>query len=860
MPHADNYKKKREFIFFTITLTIITLIVFREYLFGNCYFLFDVNDVRRDSYDQTYPNLVLLARDFASGNLGKRWHFSQALGNSYDTIKLTVQNWFIILGEDAIAKMIGIDKVLKIILSGVFFYLFTQVKGMSSKYSMMLSILYAYCGPMVVRMAWASYPNEIMLVALWLFLFEVSYTKKNYVILILNNIFFYYNLFDSFTCLLYLCITTSYTIYRILTDNETTFSKKEMILLNLEGIIGLLIGTQGTIFIRVKESILSSRFQNSFSNQSNTLPLLSINIKELRTLFFRSIGENILGITDFGGVRDYLCAPTFYLGTIMFIMLPYIYIYIWRQANRKTKTGYLTVSIIICIFISSPLIRKIAGAGDSSDIFRLSSFWIIVFILYIICENIENAIKDIRKNDFILLSNFIFIYASLTAIFYLYDNRRINLFWLAFAWFMLLVFYFAFLLYNKNIIKLNTFNNVLLIAIITECIIMSYGAVESENVKNTDTITGPGSYEDGTLSAINNLISDNQFYRIDKQYDSVFLCDSIYQNYSGTPFYIGGIGYKEHIAKFYNTVGIAKTVNNDRRFLQSSVHNDVNTLLSTKYILSKKPIICNYGYTYLGEKDGIFVYQNEKALPAMFTYSKYLTEEDLAQLSYAEREDVLLKACVYENADNTIDHLDINSISHIDLSEYEITVNSSSGCYEDGSLYRNFYAIDPLENGHVLVIQVETINKGSESYGFLNFSASGTDTYNCIPLDAGENSYTFEINEESTQGIMLSYFKSDVIKDIHFYSVPSDIYYKDYNMNIEQIQNQNIEISYVKDKEFIGTLETSEDTILYTSIPYDEGWKMYIDGISREYDRVNIGFIGTMLDKGKHNIRLVYEG
>ncbi|EOS21304.1 hypothetical protein C804_06034 [Lachnospiraceae bacterium A4] len=859
MPHENNYKKEKELAFFTMTLTIITLIVFREYIFGNCYFLFNVNDVRRDSYDQTYPNLVLLARDFASGNWGKRWHFSQALGNSYGTIKLTVQNWFIIFGENAIAKMIGIDKVLKIILSGVFFYLFSRKKGVSYKYSMMLSILYAYCGHMVVRMAWYSYPNEIMLVAIWLFLFEVSYTKRNYVILLSNSIFFYYNLNDSFTCLFYLCITTAYTIYRIVTDNENKFSKKEIILLNIEGFIGLFIGTQGAIFLQIKESVLSSRFQNSFSSQKYTLPLLSVNIKELRTLFFRSIGENILGITDFGGVTDYLYAPTFYLGTIIFIMLPFVYIYILRHAQKKAKISNLSAGIFICIFISSPLIRKVAGAGEPSDIYRHASFWIIIFVLYVICDNIENAVKDIQKYDFIILGFFILIYAGLTALFYLYDGRGINLFWLAFAWFMLLTFYLTFLIYNMNIITLHTFNNILVIVVITECIIMSCGAVGSNHAKNTHTIKGPGSYEDGTSSVIHELINDSQFYRIDKQYNSVFLCDSIYQNYSGTPFYIGGLGYNEHVVKFYNTVGVAKAIN-DRDFLQSSVQNDVNTLLGTKYILSKKPIICNYGYTCLGEKDGIFVFKNEKALPAMFTYNKYLTEEDLIQLSYSEREDILLKACVYENADSTIDHLDINSISRIDLSGYEIIVNSSSGCYEDGDLYRNFYSIDPLINGHVLVIQVETTNKGSESYGFLNFSASGTDTYNCIPLDTGKNNYTFEINEESTQGLMLSYFKADVIKDIHFYSVPSDIYYKDYNINIEEIQNQNIEINYIKDKEFIAALETFEDTILCTSIPYDEGWKMYVDGMSREYDRVNIGFIGTVLDKGKHNIRLVYEG
>ena len=57
----------------------------------------------------------------------------------------------------------------------------------------------------------------------------------------------------------------------------------------------------------------------------------------------------------------------------------------------------------------------------------------------------------------------------------------------------------------------------------------------------------------------------------------------------------------------------------------------------------------------------------------------------------------------------------------------------------------------------------------------------------------------------------------------------------------------------------VGKIEVDKNGILATSIPYDEAWQIYVDGNKTELLKVNVGFIGTRLDAGEHDIKIVYK-
>src|SRR5699024_2155215 len=45
---------------------------------------------------------------------------------------------------------------------------------------------------------------------------------------------------------------------------------------------------------------------------------------------------------------------------------------------------------------------------------------------------------------------------------------------------------------------------------------------------------------------------------------------------------------------------------------------------------------------------------------------------------------------------------------------------------------------------------------------------------------------------------------------------------------------------------------------LFTTIPYDKGWHIYMDGKEIKYDEIFDTFIGFKIGKGKHNIEFKY--
>ena len=51
----------------------------------------------------------------------------------------------------------------------------------------------------------------------------------------------------------------------------------------------------------------------------------------------------------------------------------------------------------------------------------------------------------------------------------------------------------------------------------------------------------------------------------------------------------------------------------------------------------------------------------------------------------------------------------------------------------------------------------------------------------------------------------------------------------------------------------------SESKIMYASIPYDDGWQVYVDGKETKMLLIDGGLIGIPLEKGAHNIELVYK-
>lgn len=93
-----------------------------------------------------------------------------------------------------------------------------------------------------------------------------------------------------------------------------------------------------------------------------------------------------------------------------------------------------------------------------------------------------------------------------------------------------------------------------------------------------------------------------------------------------------------------------------------------------------------------------------------------------------------------------------------------------------------------------------------------------------------------------------------------------DLYCYPMEFNASQFQafynvlaNQGMQVKEYNDKRIEGTISVMEDGVFMTSLPYDEGWSIYVDGEKVHTFPVLKGFLATNLCKGEHEIRLVYR-
>lgn len=104
--------------------------------------------------------------------------------------------------------------------------------------------------------------------------------------------------------------------------------------------------------------------------------------------------------------------------------------------------------------------------------------------------------------------------------------------------------------------------------------------------------------------------------------------------------------------------------------------------------------------------------------------------------------------------------------------------------------------------------------------------------------------------------------RMDPSKDNTEKIVPYAYYFDDeaYRSTFEKLQKNSLKITEKKDSYIKGTAIGHKDhSYLFTTIPYDKGWTVWLDGKKVKYDSVFDTFIGFEMGEGKHTIVFSYK-
>ncbi|GAA0071203.1 YfhO family protein [Clostridium sardiniense] len=353
-------------------------------------------------------------------------------------------------------------------------------------------------------------------------------------------------------------------------------------------------------------------------------------------------------------------------------------------------------------------------------------------------------------------------------------------------------------------------------------------------------------------SELDNILSDiksndDSFYRVGKSfvYNSN---DPMLLNYNGLSHFSSM--YKVYVKDLLGKMGY---MSNKILFGDGMTSTIIsNSLLDVKYILSKKEErkLYNDYYNLLGEAHGINVYENPYYLPLGFMVNKDIVNLNIKDEKnpFKLQEDILDSMIKINNENNYY------KTDNYNVKLTNLTVEDINGAKEYTKKINNkpAYIEFTMQNqsSDPLYAFIQT-NKVYEAQLYINnkkityFSANN---YKVIPLGKraiGENlNFKIEIKKNKFN-----------INNQYFYYLDVKNYEKEY----KEMSKNKYDINYFNNTNIKGTVNSSDaKSVLYTSIPYDEGWKVSIDGNEVTKVKLMDSLIGISVPKGVHEVEFKF--
>ena len=276
----------------------------------------------------------------------------------------------------------------------------------------------------------------------------------------------------------------------------------------------------------------------------------------------------------------------------------------------------------------------------------------------------------------------------------------------------------------------------------------------------------------------------------------------------------------------------------------------VSMFLSEKYIISRNGYYGNE--QSLSEvkrsSDGDAVlFENKYYLPLGYMANKSISDHEMSGKTVFEKQNGVFSAATGVNKDvyTLLDPKEFNceNMDHEEESKglisYKFSNGESSGKISvtyaapaDGMLYA-WANVKSADNVSVKSIRIDhTYFTEAQRYVF--------------PLGYYKKGETVELSvnsqKDGTNKIAVAYLNSDVLDE-----------------GYAKLADETLVMTDHSSARLNGTINVKEDGTFMTSIPYEKGWTLYVDGKYTETSPALGAFICADLTKGEHEIKLVYS-
>ena len=547
--------------------------------------------------------------------------------------------------------------------------------------------------------------------------------------------------------------------------------------------------------------------------------------------------------------------PNIYVAS--FGLLGTLYYFISSKISKWSKIAASFVLVVFLISCAHEFTSKLWHMGQNPAGFFYRFSWIIAFFLvylaYLSLREVEKFTK--REASFLLISG-----AVIFSIVQLQQHSFLTV-WQRLATILIFVVLLAALFYPK--VK----RAWMIIAALTVVELTANAALVQSRVGYTDAYK----YHDAVLQlkeAINPIRPDHSdFYRINKSFN-LSKNDPFMVDYPGLSVFSSNL--ENSTRDLFDRLG--NNGINATTYYQGTPFQDA--LFSVKYLVTPKPVL-KEDYP---DTSKLYVFGN------MVTRKDVTTKAPVYEAARTKTfETGLILPIAYGVNDATV---------NVKLENHQPIQNQNKIVQAMGATSENYLAV--LGANEMKLDNMEVVDPSKpETYKRIDSSKPGTITYHLVPQSAedywvaipqklshtdknkvrvmlnGKN-YEFQDKFQQTQFIQIAHNSVGQPTDLTI-EIDSD---NEYNLSglrlarsnaalanriIQERQLQGIKLTYWDNRSFKGTVNITDDsTWMMTSIPYEKGWTVKVDGKVVETAKAWDSLLAYKITPGEHTIEISY--
>lgn len=500
---------------------------------------------------------------------------------------------------------------------------------------------------------------------------------------------------------------------------------------------------------------------------------------------------------------------------LIFILIPLFFIN--KNINKKEKILYALLLLTLFLCMHNTFINFIwHGFHFPNDLPYRQSF-IYIFITIIIAYKSLINIKYINTKK-LLITLTVFILLIILSKIIKFDNLQNKVLMINT---ILLIIYFTILIINIKNKKYTQFALITIVAIET-CISCVYNIKPDHNGKDLDNSIKNYQY-------IKNILpQENEFYRIEKIKHDTYN-DPALNNYYGISVF-SSMTY-EDISKLQRKLGNgSNNINSYYYNLQTPIYN---SMFNIKYLVGK----FNYNKNFYKENKNEGIKEYKYPLSIAYKVNNNIKNWDTSSNNpFTVQESFIKESTGFDNMFNKLNINFKDIVPEITNNGYFINSRICSINLENDRNGDVYLYIDSNNLSSVLVNGESYFIATNEPYIInLGYFSKYDDINVTMYFSYGDTSYN-EFN-------------------IYAYSFNEDNFKKAYNSLNDEILN----ISSFKENHIKGNINLKESGVIFTSIPYDNSWKIKVDNKYINFYKIGESYIGFNLNEGYHNIEFIYK-